>query len=240
MSSTALELAPGDEVLTSDEEHPGLQGPLAAARAQARDHRARGAVRPDRRGGHGRATRLVACSHVSWISGARRAATCRTCDIPVLLDGAQGIGAVPTDVAALGCAFYAGSGQKWLCGPVGSGMLWVARGWRDRVPATRRPTSTSPSLPPASPRLPRADAARLDTSAQSLETIAARRRRARRAARRGLGRGARARRCAGGRARRRAHRRGLRRHAARRARRSCPGRTPIRRRRAPGSPRPAC
>jgi L-cysteine/cystine lyase len=32
---------------------------------------------------------------------------------------------VPVDVKALGCAFYAGSGQKWLCGPEGSGSLYV-------------------------------------------------------------------------------------------------------------------
>jgi L-cysteine/cystine lyase len=32
---------------------------------------------------------------------------------------------------ALGCAFYAGSGQKWMCGPVGTGMLYVAPEWRD-------------------------------------------------------------------------------------------------------------
>jgi L-cysteine/cystine lyase len=43
----------------------------------------------------------------------------------VLLDGAQGLGAVPLDVHALGCDFYAGSGQKWLCGPEGSGALFV-------------------------------------------------------------------------------------------------------------------
>jgi selenocysteine lyase/cysteine desulfurase len=71
-------------------------------------------------------TRLVACSHVSWVGGlivdtAALAAT----GVPVLLDAAQGIGAVPVDVAALGCAFYAGSGQKWLCGPEGSGALYV-------------------------------------------------------------------------------------------------------------------
>jgi L-cysteine/cystine lyase len=28
-------------------------------------------------------------------------------------------------VEALGCDFYAGSGQKWLCGPEGSGCLYV-------------------------------------------------------------------------------------------------------------------
>ena len=54
-------------------------------------------------------------------------------DVPVLLDGAQGVGAIPIDVRALGCAFYAGSGQKWLCGPIGTGMLWVAPGRREDV-----------------------------------------------------------------------------------------------------------
>ena len=43
----------------------------------------------------------------------------------MLLDGAQGLGAVPVDVRELGCDFYAASGQKWLCGPIGSGYLYV-------------------------------------------------------------------------------------------------------------------
>jgi L-cysteine/cystine lyase len=46
--------------------------------------------------------------------------------VPVLLDAAQALGAIPVDVRDLGCAFYAGSGQKWLCGPEGSGCLYVS------------------------------------------------------------------------------------------------------------------
>jgi L-cysteine/cystine lyase len=46
----------------------------------------------------------------------------------VLIDGAQALGAIPVDVRALGCAFYAASGQKWLCGPEGSGCLFVDPG----------------------------------------------------------------------------------------------------------------
>ena len=42
-----------------------------------------------------------------------------------MLDGAQGLGAVPSDVTALGCDFYAASGQKWLCGPGGIGYLYA-------------------------------------------------------------------------------------------------------------------
>ena len=74
------------------------------------------------------ATTLVACSHVSWVSG-RVADTqsLRAAGVPVLLDGAQALGAVPVDVRALGCDFYAASGQKWLCGPEGSGCLYVRK-----------------------------------------------------------------------------------------------------------------
>ena len=168
----ALELQPGDEVLTSDEEHPGLQGPVAAARtqrgitirvvpfAQIAD-----AVGPD--------TKLVACSHVSWVNGCVVQDLSGVGDVPVLLDGAQGIGAIATDVSSLRCAFYAGSGQKWLCGPVGSGMLWVSPDWNERVPASG-PTYLNLAEPSAGlDAVPHAGAARHDTSAQSLETTAA-------------------------------------------------------------------
>jgi L-cysteine/cystine lyase len=78
--------------------------------------------------GLGPETRLVACSHVSWVSGrVVDAAAIIASGVPLLLDGAQGIGAVPVDVRALGCDFYAASGQKWLCGPEGSGCLYVRR-----------------------------------------------------------------------------------------------------------------
>jgi L-cysteine/cystine lyase len=46
-------------------------------------------------------------------------------DALVLLDGAQGLGAIPIDVHELGCDFYAASGQKWLCGPNGVVYLYV-------------------------------------------------------------------------------------------------------------------
>jgi L-cysteine/cystine lyase len=58
--------------------------------------------------------------------------------VPVLLDGAQAIGAIELDAAALGCAAYAGSGQKWLCGPDGTGMLYVAPEAREDIGALRR------------------------------------------------------------------------------------------------------
>jgi cysteine desulfurase/selenocysteine lyase len=44
-------------------------------------------------------------------------------DIPVLVDGAQGVPHMAIDVQAIGCDFYAFSGHK-MFGPTGTGVLW--------------------------------------------------------------------------------------------------------------------
>jgi selenocysteine lyase/cysteine desulfurase len=71
-------------------------------------------------------TRFVVCSHVSWATGRVMDTEPLTAsNAIVVLDGAQGLGAVPLDMSALGCDFYAASGQKWLCGPAGMGYLYA-------------------------------------------------------------------------------------------------------------------
>jgi L-cysteine/cystine lyase len=121
----ALDLGPGDEVLTSDQEHPGVLAPLGALRERC-GVTVRVAPFTELPGAVTSQTRLVACSHVSWHTGAIvDAAGLAATDTLVLLDGAQGLGAVPLDVEALGCDFYAASGQKWLCGPNGLGYLYA-------------------------------------------------------------------------------------------------------------------
>jgi L-cysteine/cystine lyase len=168
-----LELHAGDEVLIAADEHPGLLGPLAAARERlgltVREvplAQIAGAVSP--------ATRLVACSHVGWTTGELAPPLADLPDdVPVLLDGAQGIGAVPVDPAALGCAFYAGSGQKWLCGPVGTGMLWVAPAWRERLVAAG-PTYLNLEVPADGlDALAAADGRAFDAGSLSLEMASA-------------------------------------------------------------------
>jgi len=122
---SGLDLRPGDEIVTSDEEHPGVLAPLGRARVRC-GVRVRVVPFSSLAEGVGPSTRLVACSHVSWVSGrVADTAALRATGVPFLLDGAQGLGAVPIDVAELGCDFYAASGQKWLCGPEGSGCLYV-------------------------------------------------------------------------------------------------------------------
>src|SRR5215204_4349588 len=91
-------LGPGDEIVTSDQEHPGLLGPLLAARRRGVTVKAvpfahvAEAVGPD--------TALVAVSHVSWIGGEVVAAGLAELGVPVILDGAQGAGAIHTDPRA--------------------------------------------------------------------------------------------------------------------------------------------
>ena len=58
----------------------------------------------------GPSTTLVACSHVNWRTGEVAPAALADVGVPVILDGAQGAGAVPVDVVKLGCAAFAAAG----------------------------------------------------------------------------------------------------------------------------------
>jgi L-cysteine/cystine lyase len=167
-----LDLGPGDEVLTAPDEHPGLLGPLTTLRDR-RGVNVRAVPFAELADAVGPRTKLVACSHVSWITGSVRPEGLAALDVPVLLDGAQGVGAVGVEVDSLGCDFYAGSGQKWMCGPIGSGMLWVAPGWRDRLAPVG---ATYLNLADASGGLAaelQPDARRYDAPGMGAETLAA-------------------------------------------------------------------
>jgi L-cysteine/cystine lyase len=128
-----LDLRRGDEIVTSDEEHPGLLAPLGRAIRRS-GIEVRVAPFADLANAVSAATRLIACSHVSWVNGQIiDVDALRATGVPLLLDAAQALGAIPVDVDALGCDFYAGSGQKWLCGQEGSGALYVKRECRDEL-----------------------------------------------------------------------------------------------------------
>jgi L-cysteine/cystine lyase len=166
-----LGLGPGHEIVTSDEEHPGLLGALGAAR-ELRGVSVRLVPFGEIADAVGERTRLVACSHVSWMTGRVAPDALRELEVPVVLDGAQGVGAVPVDVRALGCDAYAGAGQKWMCGPDGVGMLYVAPALRERLEVSRRGYGNL--LDPAAGLDARLheDGRRYETFALSAETLA--------------------------------------------------------------------
>lgn len=129
----------GDEAVTTNVEHPGallplwivkdrygvtvktadlLSGPSDPVDAVVRLFTPR--------------TKLVSLSHVSFSTGetlpvAEIAAAARERGILTLVDGAQSFGATPVDVVALGVDFYSVPGQKWLCGPEGTGALFSSQ-----------------------------------------------------------------------------------------------------------------
>ncbi len=166
-----LQLGAGEEILTSDEEHPGLLGALSAAR-ELRGVEVREVPLAQIAGAMGPNTRLVACSHVGWVSGSFAPAELAELDVPVLLDGAQGVGAVAVDVRALGCDAYAGAGQKWLCGPDGTGMLYVSPKLRERLTVSRRGYANLADPNAGLDARLREDARRFDTLSQSAESTA--------------------------------------------------------------------
>jgi L-cysteine/cystine lyase len=77
-------------------------------------------------------TRMVVVSHVLWKTGAVLpladiAAAAHRVGALIVVDGAQSVGAIPVNVRALDVDVYTVSGQKWLCGPEGTGGLYVRR-----------------------------------------------------------------------------------------------------------------
>jgi len=118
-----LGLRPDDEVITTTDEHFGLLGPLHTSGVKVV------VVEPDAErivAAVTARTRLIAVSHVLWTTGAvlpvheLKAAT----GLPLLVDGAQSAGVIPVDASDLD--YFTISGQKWLCGPEGTGALVVA------------------------------------------------------------------------------------------------------------------
>ncbi|MGJ3247252.1 MAG: aminotransferase class V-fold PLP-dependent enzyme [Elainellaceae cyanobacterium] len=139
-----IEWKAGDHILLSDCEHPGV---IAAVQEIQRRFGVEISTCPlmatlnagdpvDVVAQHLRATtRLVVVSHILWNTGqvlplrdivhACRAHPTRSKPVQVLVDAAQSVGVLPLNLAELGADFYAFTGHKWLCGPAGTGGLYV-------------------------------------------------------------------------------------------------------------------
>ena len=146
--ANGLELAAGDEVVSTDQEHGGGISPwrLLAKR--------RGIVvkelplEPALAGGPDAIVRLfesamtsrtkvVMFSHITSGLGAllpaRELCTlARSHGALAVVDGAQAVGQIQVDVQALGCDAYVGSPHKWMMAPKGTGFLYVRRDVQDR------------------------------------------------------------------------------------------------------------
>jgi L-cysteine/cystine lyase len=153
-----LDLQPSDEIVTTADEHFGLLGPLHASGARVvvadpEPGAILAAVTPR--------TKLVALSQVLWTDGCVLpvAELRERSGLPVLVDGAQSVGAIP--VSAAGVDFLTVSAQKWLCGPDTVGALVVREPERLRV--AQPSYFAQKSFEPEGSFEPRPGAARFDS-----------------------------------------------------------------------------
>ena len=134
-----LDWQPGDEVITTEEEHEAMNHPLSYLHTHRGLNFKRLQVSPDAdvmiarlNEAYSPKTRLVAMSFVTCETGTRLPvkAICQWAaerKLLSLLDGAQVSGAIKIDVQDIGCDFYTSNGHKWLSGPKGTGFFYCKR-----------------------------------------------------------------------------------------------------------------
>jgi selenocysteine lyase/cysteine desulfurase len=138
--ANGLQLQPGDEVLLTDQEHPGAMGPWDL-RAKRQGIVVKKLVipipTPDPQsvvkifaGALGPRTKVMAVPHITSQYGIvmpirELCGLGRGRGVFTLIDGAQAVGQMRVDVKRIGCDAYACSPHKWLLAPPGNGLLYV-------------------------------------------------------------------------------------------------------------------
>jgi len=86
-------------------------------------------------------TRMLSLSYVQYLNGYRAnlqniGTFCRENDILFVVDGIQGLGAVPLNVSNTPVDAVATGGQKWLISPKGTGFLYLSEALQNRLDMT--------------------------------------------------------------------------------------------------------
>jgi isopenicillin-N epimerase len=134
-----LDLEAGDEILTTDQDYFSLVDGMKAKalRSGAEFKQLKLPIRADKAAileAFDRAitseTKLLVLSHMIYRTGEILPVR-EICELAhargalVLVDGAHSFGHFEFKIADLGCDFYAACLHKWICGPLGSGFLYL-------------------------------------------------------------------------------------------------------------------
>lgn len=142
---------PGDEIVTSNIEHPSGLLPIFLAKRRFGVE-----VRVADIGiGEGSTedivaafeqqitsrTRMIMLSHIPYTTGTvlplkEIVAMAHSHDVLVTVDAAQSYGQIALDLHALEVDYYAMPGQKWMCGPEGTGVFYARAESRERIEPT--------------------------------------------------------------------------------------------------------
>lgn len=151
--ANGLELRPGDEVLTTTQEHPGgimpwlersersgiivRQVPVPAPPKDKQE------ILDPLGGAFSSRTKVLAFCHVTrggFLFPVRELCElARRRGIVSAVDGAQAVGTMPVNLHDLGCDLYASSLHKWTLAPAGNGLLYVRRDFQPRFRPPGRP-----------------------------------------------------------------------------------------------------
>jgi isopenicillin-N epimerase len=149
--ANGIDMKPGDEVLMTDQEHPGGEHPwnLRAKRygiVVKKINLPRPVINPAQildvvSANITARTRVLFFSHISTFSGVvlpaqQLCALARGKGIISAVDGAHAPGMMRLNLHELGCDLYSSSPHKWLQAPKGSGFLYVRDEMIDRLWST--------------------------------------------------------------------------------------------------------
>lgn len=171
ISLFGLDWRRGDEIITTTLEHPGVIAPLTLiahrfgvnlryadiGNGQCDLGAVLGELITSR-------TRAIALSHIMWSTGAvipleEVTAVAHRHRLLVIVDAAQSAGQIRPRLRESGVDTYAISGQKWLCGPGGTGALYVRQ---DRLTHIRPTYVRMAQSDPSGYIIPAAGAARFE------------------------------------------------------------------------------
>jgi selenocysteine lyase/cysteine desulfurase len=137
--ATGLKWRAGDKVVAFHEEFPANIYPWQRLETQGVEVRWLSIFDPlDRIDEACRGARLLAISFVQYLSGFRAdlyaiGEICARHGVFFFVDAIQGLGAFPLDVRRARIHALAADGHKWLLGPEGCGVLYVAQEFQDAI-----------------------------------------------------------------------------------------------------------